>query len=131
MNEWKLYGLGKSTHPLHLHVHHMQIISATCVAGSANCDQALLDAWVSPGEWRDVFPTFEAELTVRFRATDFPGETVLHCHFLRHEDLGMMDTVLVTACAGDSCNACWSNSELCNEDGRVDSLLTLPTVKSS
>jgi hypothetical protein len=26
---------------------------------------------------------------------DFPGEAVLHCHFLRHEDLGMMDTILV------------------------------------
>ena len=98
-----------------------------------NCGSAKnkIDPMRIVGEWRDVFPTFEAELTVRFRATDFPGETVLHCHFLRHEDLGMMDTVLVTACAGDSCNACWSNSELCNEDGRVDSLLTLPTVKSS
>ena len=49
------------------------------------------------GQWRDVLPLFEGKIKVRFRITDFPGETVLHCHFLRHEDLGMMDTILVTS----------------------------------
>jgi FtsP/CotA-like multicopper oxidase with cupredoxin domain len=95
VNEWSLYGLGNSKHPLHLHVHHMQIIAFECVDGSSNCDISDMEDWMQVGEWRDVFPTFEAKLTVRFRPTDFPGETVLHCHFLRHEDLGMMDTVLV------------------------------------
>ena len=42
------------------------------------------------GEWRDTFPTFDGELTTRFRASDLPGEVVMHCHFLRHEDTGMM-----------------------------------------
>ena len=50
-------------------------------------------------------------MIVRFRAADFSGENVIHCkllsdlygtvtslvgHFLRHEDLGMMDSFLIT-----------------------------------
>lgn len=76
---------GNDKHPLHLHVHHMQIVAFECVSGSDLCDDWA--DWITIGEWRDVVPTFEGKLTVRFRATDFPGETVLHCHFLRHEDL--------------------------------------------
>jgi hypothetical protein len=95
INEWSLYGLGKAKHPLHLHVHHMQIVDYECVSGSNDCTDAEMDEWIQVGEWRDVFPTFAGKVTTRFRVTDFPGETVLHCHFLRHEDLGMMDTVLV------------------------------------
>ena len=30
------------------------------------------------GQWRDVLPLFEGKIKVRFRITDFPGETVLH-----------------------------------------------------
>lgn len=101
VNEWSIYGLGNSKHPLHLHVHHMQIVGYDCVSGSPNCatsgdtDEKNIGNWVQVGEWRDIFPTFEGRITVRFRATDFPGETMLHCHFLRHEDLGMMDSILV------------------------------------
>jgi hypothetical protein len=95
VNEWSLYGLGNSKHPLHLHVFHMQIVEYECVYGSSNCDKATMDEWIRVGDWRDVLPTFEGRIKTRFRVTDFPGETVLHCHFLRHEDLGMMDTVLV------------------------------------
>lgn len=48
------------------------------------------------GQWRDTIPPIADVLTFRFPAADFVGETMLHCHFLRHEDLGMMDSYLVT-----------------------------------
>ena len=48
------------------------------------------------GQWRDTVPPVAEKLTFRFTAADFKGETILHCHFLRHEDLGMMDSYLVT-----------------------------------
>lgn len=65
MNEWSLYGLGNSVHPLHLHVFHMQIIDYECVEDSANCDKATMDQWLHVGDWRDVFPTFEGRIRVR------------------------------------------------------------------
>lgn len=92
INEWKIYGLGKSVHPLHLHVNHMQIVDFTYT------DTAEVDGWedaMAIGQWRDTVPTFDGELTVRFRASDFSGEHILHCHFLRHEDIGMMDSIYV------------------------------------
>jgi len=32
---------------------------------------------------------------LRFRATDIPGEYIIHCHMLRHEDHGMMSSFYV------------------------------------
>ncbi|WP_242422354.1 multicopper oxidase domain-containing protein [Frankia torreyi] len=29
-------------------------------------------------------------MVVRIHFTDFTGKTVLHCHILNHEDMGMM-----------------------------------------
>lgn len=102
VNEWRLYGQqGRGNHPLHLHVHHFQVVKYECAPGSTTCSETgkddSIDKWLQIGEWRDILPTFEGRITVRFRATDFPGETMMHCHFLRHEDLGMMDSILVMA----------------------------------
>jgi hypothetical protein len=36
------------------------------------------DAFFLPGQWRDTLPAFQGALTVRFRAADFAGETVIH-----------------------------------------------------
>ncbi|XP_039256433.2 multicopper oxidase mco-like isoform X2 [Styela clava] len=46
------------------------------------------------GDWRDVLnlPPF-SNVTVRFNVHEYTGSVVLHCHVLKHEDLGMMITV--------------------------------------
>ena len=47
--------------------------------------------------WQEVVavpPYSEAVIRVTF--DDFGGTTVLHCHILDHEDLGMMSTIRVT-----------------------------------
>jgi hypothetical protein len=89
VNEWTLYGLGSAYHPLHVHVNHMQ------VQGTDAASAAAADPFYRAGQWRDTLPPVADMLTFRFVAADFTGETVLHCHFQRHEDLGMMDTYLV------------------------------------
>jgi FtsP/CotA-like multicopper oxidase with cupredoxin domain len=89
INEWILYGLGSAFHPLHVHVNHMQIISWN----SSQDDGA--DSYYRRGQWRDTIPPIADAVKFRFRAADYEGETVMHCHFQRHEDLGMMDTYLV------------------------------------
>jgi suppressor of ftsI len=38
----------------------------------------------------------EGSLTFRSRFLDFPGKTVLHCHMMNHEELGMMQLIEFT-----------------------------------
>lgn len=90
VNEWTLHGLGSAFHPLHVHVNHFQVQSFAASAGDET-----VTAYYQVGQWRDTIPPVADKLVLRFVAADFTGETVLHCHFQRHEDLGMMDTYLV------------------------------------
>lgn len=44
--------------------------------------------------WRDtVIVPREGSVTFRSRFLDFAGKTVLHCHMMNHEELGMMQVV--------------------------------------
>jgi FtsP/CotA-like multicopper oxidase with cupredoxin domain len=45
--------------------------------------------------WKDTLLVDGAPVSVYTRYTDFPGEFVIHCHILDHEDLGMMQAVRV------------------------------------
>jgi len=80
VNEWSLYGLGNSHHPLHIHVNHFQIVS---FEEDGTSDSQGTSAYFLPGQWRDTIPSFQGKLTFRFRPMDFTGEVVMHCHFLR------------------------------------------------
>ena len=90
VNEFTLRGTGTAFHPLHIHVNHFQVVS-----WSSNGDFGEA-GYIQVGQWRDTVPPIAEQLTLRFRAADFTGETIMHCHFQRHEDLGMMDSFLVT-----------------------------------
>ena len=63
------------SHPLHLHVFPMQVISG--------CPDYL------QGEWYDTISS-SSVCTVRFNAFLFGDTVVLHCHYLMHEDMGAM-----------------------------------------
>ena len=86
-----MYGLGQDTHPLHIHVTHFQIVSFEATAGATQDTGSFFQI----GDWRDTIPALDGMMTIRFKAAAFPGETMLHCHFLRHEDLGMMSSFYV------------------------------------
>ncbi|CAM9663355.1 unnamed protein product, partial [Ectocarpus fasciculatus] len=78
-------GPGKVTadgHPFHLHVNHFQVVGSSW--GDDGPD------W-SVGDWRDTIsiPT-PGNVTIRWRADDFTGEAVAHCHIFGHSDTGMM-----------------------------------------
>lgn len=90
INEWKIYGVGSAKHPLHIHLNHVQIIS---YSSSGNTT----DDFYKIGQWRDVIPPVADELVVRFTVSKYTGEAMLHCHFQRHEDLGMMDSYLIVS----------------------------------
>jgi FtsP/CotA-like multicopper oxidase with cupredoxin domain len=66
-------------HPFHLHTNHFLV---THVNGQP----------LNPPIWQD---TISAGGTVTFlvKYQDFTGKAVLHCHNLKHEDLGMMQVI--------------------------------------
>jgi FtsP/CotA-like multicopper oxidase with cupredoxin domain len=92
LQEWRLIGgqgpepLG-SVHPYHQHVTHFQIMESSL-------DTNGLVGMV--GDYRDTVPLYLAmNFTVRFKAA-IGGIMMIHCHVLRHEDLGMMTLANIT-----------------------------------
>ena len=77
----ELWGRGVSTHPMHIHVSHFQI---------AEYQSKTAPYYGAIGEWRDTWPATEGRSTLRMKFEDYEGEYITHCHYLKHEDLGMM-----------------------------------------
>ena len=83
VQEWTLRPSG--THPFHMHVNPMQLLSFPSSSNYGN--------WWKVGDFHDVvrLPWGGGASKVRFYVDErFPGNIVLHCHILRHEDLGLM-----------------------------------------
>ncbi|KAJ3232953.1 hypothetical protein HDU78_006731 [Chytriomyces hyalinus] len=88
VDELVINGKGSSAHSVHIHVNHFQVVS----------DELRSDAeryFYRIGDWRDTIPAFPGKVKVRQNVQDFSGEVVVHCHFLMHEDMGMMATYYV------------------------------------
>ena len=82
--DWVVTNNSMMDHPFHLHVWPFQVIARS---GGGQLD---------PG-WRDTvnIPMGES-VTLRIPFEDYGGKTVMHCHILDHEDLGMMANVEVS-----------------------------------
>lgn len=79
VEEWTLSARG--LHPFHIHVNPFQVTRG----GPDGRPQIV---------WKDTLAVFsDFPQKVRMRYEDFTGRFMLHCHFLDHEDLGMMQTV--------------------------------------
>jgi len=90
VQEWRLYGgegVGmEKLHPYHQHMVHFQIISRS--GGS--------ELMAAVGDYRDTVPLYkDVNYTVRF-VVPFTGPMMVHCHILKHQDLGMMTLVNFT-----------------------------------
>jgi peroxiredoxin len=78
--EWKVRAVSDK-HPFHIHVNPFQVVLRTDADGKST----------PMNVWRDTLLIPQGETyTIRSRFKDFLGLTVLHCHFLDHEDQGMM-----------------------------------------
>ena len=49
--------------------------------------------WGEVGDWRDTIPALSGTTQVRYALDRYGGFIMLHCHFLYHEDHGMMDRI--------------------------------------
>jgi hypothetical protein len=85
VNELRADGSPASeSHPYHQHTNHFQVIDiASSVAPGWAPDVRL-------GDWRDTIALpAPGRVTVRFVARDFVGVSMIHCHTLSHQDMGM------------------------------------------
>jgi FtsP/CotA-like multicopper oxidase with cupredoxin domain len=81
VEEWTVINDHDSDHIFHIHTNPFAL---TQISGEA------LDVPV----WRDtVTVPRNGSVTFRSRFLDFTGRTVLHCHMMNHEELGMMQVV--------------------------------------
>lgn len=81
VEEWTLVNTSDEAHPFHIHINDFLI---TEINGEKQ----------DPPVWWDVFnipPKGSFKFRTRFE--EFDGKTVLHCHNIVHEDLGMMQVV--------------------------------------
>jgi FtsP/CotA-like multicopper oxidase with cupredoxin domain/peroxiredoxin len=78
--EWRVSAFAQN-HPFHIHVNPFEVIAHIDASGKST----------PMNVWRDTLFIQEGEsYVVRSRFKDFVGKTVIHCHFLDHEDQGMM-----------------------------------------
>ena len=86
VEEWTLFNMNPIRHPFHIHVNPFQVLSIN----GAPVDPYWADTIGLPPNGSPANPT---SVTFRTRFSDFTGATVMHCHMLSHEDMGMMQTV--------------------------------------
>ena len=81
VEEWTVVNDHHDDHVFHIHTNPFQV---TKINGEPLADPV----------WRDtVNVPREGSVTFRSRFLDFPGQTVLHCHMMNHEELGMMQLI--------------------------------------
>lgn len=78
-------------HPVHVHVNHFQVLRYEPQPTPERAfSQDDFYAFGEAGDWRDTFPSLSGRVYTKYRADTYAGETVVHCHFILHEDRGMM-----------------------------------------
>lgn len=81
VEEWTVVNDDDADHVFHIHTNPFQVMAVDGEAPAAPL-------------WRDtaIVPR-NGSLTFRTRFLDFTGKTVLHCHMMNHEELGMMQLI--------------------------------------
>ncbi|GKY96574.1 hypothetical protein MPSEU_000617000 [Mayamaea pseudoterrestris] len=115
------------SHPFHIHVNPFQVdgIETDSVVGELQ-GVSIADTWESSnyspiGMWRDtvfVPPKGSVDLVQQYGdgVVAFAGKTVFHCHYLEHEDQGMIKNLLIDsspAVCVASQQKCFTSSDCC------------------
>jgi len=82
---WEIINISPMDHPFHQHINAAQILS---IKGG---DKGYASLYTSIPAWKDnINIPFGGSVTMLVPVMDFTGRTVLHCHIVEHEDIGMM-----------------------------------------
>lgn len=84
VEEWTIVNKDDVNHVFHIHTNPFQV---TAVNGEPPSSLLWRDTAIVPGL---------GSLTFRTRFLDFTGKTVLHCHMMNHEELGMMQLLEIS-----------------------------------
>ncbi|MFB7055316.1 multicopper oxidase family protein [Streptomyces vinaceus] len=79
VEEWTVQNNTDEQHSFHVHTNQFQLMSVNGTPVSA-----------SRGWYDTVTVPVRGSIVVRTKFLDFTGKTVLHCHILNHENMGMM-----------------------------------------
>ncbi|GGN41301.1 multicopper oxidase family protein [Streptomyces fuscichromogenes] len=90
VEEWTIRNDSDETHSFHIHTNDFQLMS---IDGKPH-DPA--HAW-----YDTIDVPVRGKAVIRIHYTDFTGKTVVHCHILNHEDMGMMGVLDIVAPRGD------------------------------
>jgi FtsP/CotA-like multicopper oxidase with cupredoxin domain len=104
--QWTLTSNMNYFHPFHVHVNPVQVKLVdlgSYIYGSDLFRRAInrTNAWPA-NMWRDTLfiPPYGAVVTWSKFNARFPGKTLFHCHFLDHEDQGMIAAFMVAQPGG-------------------------------
>jgi len=92
VEDWVVENHALETHAFHIHQIHFLLME---VDGKPVTNQDLRDTieipfWEGPGH-----PYHSVKMRMDFRDPETAGTSLIHCHILLHEDLGMMHKILV------------------------------------
>mmetsp|Transcript_15938 Transcript_15938/g.36907 ORF Transcript_15938/g.36907 Transcript_15938/m.36907 type:complete len:685 (+) Transcript_15938:412-2466(+) len=94
--EYILINANHNVHPFHIHVNRFQIQEMGSELSTDDYPALAEVMSFDPEIWRDtvvVPPNGRARIWVQYK--NYTGKTVFHCHFLAHEDTGMMSTLFI------------------------------------
>jgi FtsP/CotA-like multicopper oxidase with cupredoxin domain len=84
---WSFANESPLPHPVHVHATHFKVVSRTGGRGQVMpWEEGVKDTVL-------VLPTETVRVAIRFTA--HRGLFLLHCHNLEHEDMGMMQNILI------------------------------------
>ena len=95
--EYVLINANHNVHPFHIHVNRFQIQEMGSELSTERYPVLKNLLEYDPDIWRDIVvvpPNGRARIWVHYKS-NYTGKTVLHCHFLAHEDTGMMATIFI------------------------------------
>jgi hypothetical protein len=94
--EYILINANHNVHPFHIHVNRFQVQEMGSELSVEDYPVLAEVMTFDPEIWRDtvvVPPNGRARIWVQYK--NYTGKTVFHCHFLAHEDTGMMSTLFI------------------------------------
>jgi suppressor of ftsI len=89
--EWRIENATGSIHPFHLHVNSFWLVA---INDEVLKEPEIWDTFYVPPK-RSRKDGQNGSITIRVRWLQWRGKAVHHCHFLSHEDTGMMQNFLI------------------------------------
>ncbi|HVA34349.1 MAG TPA: multicopper oxidase domain-containing protein, partial [Candidatus Baltobacteraceae bacterium] len=86
--EWTLTNTSTEGHPFHIHVNSFEVLAVNGVPIPPTIRDVI---WIPPAKGG-----VPSSVRLRIRFKEWTGKSVLHCHILPHEDLGMMQNLLLS-----------------------------------